>query len=353
MYQYQHGGDIYSEGLKGKSYVDFSANINPLGLPEGVKQAIVACLDECVNYPDPYCRELTEAVANFLQLPKEQLYFGNGAADVLFRIAQALQPKQTLLLAPTFADYEKALRLAGSDIVYYNLKEAEGYRVDEEILAAVNDRLDAIVLCNPNNPTGCIMEQKLLEAILQKALRLNIRVLIDECFMDFVAFELRYTMLRKLSNYPNLVILKAFTKTYAMPGIRLGFCVSADLDFIDSLHGYGQDWNVSVLAQKAGIAALKEQAYVAEAINIITAERAYLKQALTALGATVYDSQANYILFKLEQPEDLVPQMQAKGFLVRSCANYHNLSGAYYRIAVKNSEDNKAFIMALQEIQGK
>lgn len=353
MYQYQHGGDIYSKGLKGKTYIDFSANINPLGLPEGVKQAIVDSLVECVNYPDPYCRELTEAVASYMQLPAEQLYFGNGAADVLFRIAQAVRPQQTLLLAPTFADYEKALRLAGSEIIYYKLKEVEGYTVDKAILDSITNDLDAIVLCNPNNPTGCIMQQELLEAILEKALKLDVKVLLDECFMDFVAAELRYTMLHRLKEFPNLVILKAFTKTYAMPGIRLGFCVSADTSFIDSLHGYGQDWNVSVLAQKAGIAALQEKAYVAEAIDLITRERAYLKTALTALGAKVYNSQANYIFFKLPEPLDLVQKMQEKGFLVRSCVNYHNLTAGFYRIAVKNSADNRALIKALAELQGK
>ena len=155
MYKYEHGGDIYTQETTadGKQFVDFSANINPLGLPNSVKEAVKNALKGCVNYPDPFCRRLTEATAEFLQVPPEYLFFGNGAADVLFRLALALKPKRALLMAPTFADYEKALRSVNCNVKYYELDEAADFVPHRDIVGKITSRNDMVVLCNPNIPT--------------------------------------------------------------------------------------------------------------------------------------------------------------------------------------------------------
>lgn len=197
MYKYQHGGDVYSNKLapNGKPFVDFSANINPLGIPNGVKVALRNALKQCVNYPDPFCRELRTATANFLKVAEENIFFGNGAADVLFRLALALKPHKALLLAPTFADYEKALRSVDCDIEYYNLQEEKDFKVQQDILQAITPEIDTVVICNPNNPTGQLTNRELLLEILNKCVEVNAKLLIDECFMDFVdeskAFSMR------------------------------------------------------------------------------------------------------------------------------------------------------------------
>lgn len=353
MYQYQHGGDIYSEKTTstGKAFIDFSANINPFGLPEGVRAAIISSLDRCVNYPDAFCRELKAATAEFLGVNPDYLFFGNGAADVLFRLTMAVKPRTALLLAPTFADYEKALRSVGCEIELYKLSQ-EDFLVKENILQQITPGLDILVICNPNNPTGLICDKLLLKAVLDRCRECGTIMLIDECFMDFVAADKGFSFREYLQEYPNLVILKAFTKTFAMPGVRLGYCMTSKEEIHLGLHEMGQDWNVSIMAQEAGIAAVKEKQYLQESFAYINRERKFLLENLQELpGMRVWPSLANYIFFKLqEEPEGFTAKLKEQGFLIRSCANYHNLGDGYYRIAVKSHEDNVALLEALKEI---
>lgn len=351
MYKYQHGGDVYSNKLapNGKPFVDFSANINPLGIPNGVKVALRNALKQCVNYPDPFCRELRTATANFLQVAEENIFFGNGAADVLFRLALALKPRKALLLAPTFADYEKALRSVDCDIEYYNLQEEKAFKVQQDILQAITPEIDIVVICNPNNPTGQLTNRELLLEILNKCVEVNAKLLIDECFMDFVDETKAFSMRGLLAGYPNLIILKAFTKTFAIPGVRLGYCLCADQELHQRLHQCGQDWSVSVLAQEAGKAALLEKEYLEKSFELIQRERKYLIRHLKCLGAKIYGSEANYIFFKMKQPKNLVEILKEQGYLIRSCANYHNLGEDYYRIAVKVRCFNYGLIKAIME----
>ena len=257
MYKYEHGGDIYTERTTkdGKLFVDFSANINPLGLPNGIKEAVKHALKGCVNYPDPFCRELAQATGEYLQVPQEYLFFGNGAADVLFRLALALKPRQAMLLAPTFADYEKALRSVNCRIAYYDLSEENDFIPERDIVGKITARMQLVVICNPNNPTGQLMSRLQLERVLAKCRMIGAHLLVDECFMDFVCEGKAYSLRDLLAKYPELIILKAFTKTFAMPGIRLGYCMTSDEALHTRLHECGQDWSVSVLAQEAGKAA--------------------------------------------------------------------------------------------------
>lgn len=353
MYQYQHGGDIYSQKTtpEGKPFKDFSANINPLGMPKSVKKAIIEAIPSCVTYPDAFCRELKEVTAAFLKVPADYLFFGNGAADVLFRLTLALKSRKAMLLAPTFADYEKALRSVNCEVTYYNLPKNKGFRIQEDILEQLQPDLDMLVICNPNNPTGLVCEQSLLAKVLERCQANGTVLLIDECFMDFVPVEEGYSFRTKLKQYKNLVILKAFTKTFAMPGVRLGYCMTANKKLITGLHEAGQDWNVSIMAQQAGKAAVKELDYLAKSFAYVARQREYMLKRMKQLpGITVYDSLTNYIFFKLAQPLDLSELLKAKGFLIRSCANYHNLGVGYYRVAVNRQADNRALLKALEEI---
>lgn len=353
MYQYQHGGDIYSQKTtpEGKPFKDFSANINPLGMPKSVKKAIIEALPNCVRYPDAFCRELKEATAAFLKVPADYLFFGNGAADVLFRLTLALKPQKAMLLAPTFADYEKALRSVNCEITYYNLPKDKGFRIQEDILKKLQPDLDIVVICNPNNPTGLVCEQGLLKKVLERCQTNGTVLLIDECFMDFVPMEEGYSFRTKLKGYKNLVILKAFTKTFAMPGVRLGYCMTANKKLIKGLHEAGQDWNVSIMAQEAGKAAVQELEYLRKSFAYVAKQRTMMLKRLKQLpDIKVYDSLTNYIFFKLKNTKNLPEQLKAKGFLIRSCANYHNLGEEYYRIAVNKQADNLALLKALEEI---
>lgn len=351
MYKYVHGGDIYALADVSKDEImDYSANINPLGLPIAVREAVKECIKDCVNYPDPFCRKLVEKLAGHLQVDSSYIFLSNGAADVLFKLALALQPKHTLLLAPTFADYEKAVASVGSKVEYYNLQEADRYIVQNDILKAITKRIDMVILCNPNNPTGQLVNKKLLLKIAAKCQNMNIPLLVDECFLDFVEGGQGYSLLGELETYSNLIVLKAFTKTYAMPGLRLGYCVTSKPELLERLRECGQDWNVSTPAQVAGYVALDEQAYVNESMELIKEEREYLKAQLEFLGFTVLGGEANYLFLKSNRSIDWVTALRKQNILIRDCSNYHNLGRGYYRVAIKKRPCNRKLIRIMKDI---
>lgn len=350
MYKYSHGGDIYApEFAGGKLKHDFSVNINPLGLPAGIKKAMRQSFALCVNYPDVMCGKLAEAVAEHAAVKREHIFFGNGAADVLFRLALALRPKKALLLAPTFSDYEKSLRTVDCRIEYYALKSENGFMVQEDILGCIGQNIDIVYICNPNNPTGRLCEPALLERLLERCGKAGARLLIDECFMDFVDEDKAYSMKKLLEDYDNLIILKAFTKTYAMPGIRLGYCLSSDEDLLTKMYESGQDWNVSVLAQAAGIAALRERDYLLKAKKMIARERRYMLRELAALGFAPM-GEANYIFFRSPGKLNLYAGLKDAGYLIRSCGDYRGLGEDFYRIAVKRPTANRGLLKVIKDI---
>lgn len=345
-----HGGDIYSvQKETGKVPLDFSANINPLGMPPGATEAAVDSLKECVHYPDPLCRALRDAISTYEGVSLEQIVCGNGAADLIFRIAAALKPKKALSLAPTFAEYEQALMATGCDCRFYPLKEENGFVLTEDFLHELTTEIDIVFLCNPNNPTGRTIEPELLLRIAERCKRVSIRLVVDECFNDFLDEPENHTMKPHLTAYPNMVLLKAFTKIFAMPGLRCGYALSADLRFLDALYAAGQPWSVSVPAQRAGIAALADKAYLGTTNDLIRKERAWLTRNLEQLGARVYPPEANYILFRMEHAEPVRKQLADKGILVRGCGNYRGLDDRYLRIAVRGRKDNEQLINALKD----
>lgn len=344
-----HGGDIYTY----QNMLDFSANLNPLGVPEGVLAAAKRGCELAAAYPDPLCRELVAALAAHEGLPAEQIICGNGAADLIFRLVWALKPRRALLVAPGFAEYEQALASAGCEIEYYYLMEENAWRLRDDYLAALDgcpdncpdNCPDVVFICNPNNPTGLTVEPALLDEILAKCAAKNIRVVLDECFNDFLSDGEKHTKKAELARYRNLFILKAFTKTYAMAGLRLGYGLSADGELLAAMAEIAQPWSVSTPAQMAGVAALAESEYVARARKLVAAERERLLAELNRLGCVTCQSEANYIFFKAAV--GLVEEMRREQVLIRDCSNYVGLGGGYYRVAVKLPAENDRLLAAL------
>ena len=345
MTKHIHGGDVY----KYDHCLDFSANCNPLGTPQSVKQAIIDSVEDLSDYPRVGCGPLKEAIADYEYTKKEYLICGNGAADLIFSLSRALNPKKALLPAPTFAEYEQALVSVGCEISRYYLKEENDFCIQKDYPDVLKrEKPDIIFLCNPNNPTGLLVEKPLLEKILKRCQELDILMAVDECFLDFVPTPEKYTLKEYLETYDNLFLLKAFTKRYAMAGVRLGYGLCGNKRLLEKIEGVCQPWNVSSMAQAAGLAALQEREYVEKGRQVTFQELAYLKEELAALGYLVYPSQANYVFFT--GPADLYEKLEQKKILIRDCSNYTGLSKGYYRVAVKKHEENQQLIRALKEI---
>lgn len=345
MKRHQHGGDIYTNEYR----LDFSANLNPLGMPERVKKAAVKGVALADAYPDAQCQELRQRLAEKEGISPEQIVFGNGAAELIFLIAQAAKPRKALLVAPGFAEYEQALVSAGCAITFYALQEEYGFAIRDDYFDLLEKKPDMIFLCNPNNPTGVTIPADLLEHILYICQENHIRVVLDLCFMDFLDDYERANTVGWLSEYPNLFLLKAFTKTYAMPGLRLGYGMNSDIDFLEKIRDLTQPWNISLPAQMAGVAALDEAEYVEKARRLIHTQRCWLMEKLTGLGYQVFDSKANFIFFR--GPKGVAEKCAKKGILIRDCGNYRGLDETYgyYRVAVRTEEENQELVRTLKD----
>lgn len=345
-----HGGDVkgYQERY-GREPLDFSANLNPLGMPESIKRAVIAAVEDADRYPDPLCRELSAAVAESESVPVPFILCGNGAADLIYRLALALRPKRALVPVPAFAEYEQALRLAGCQTEFHFLGPERSFLLDETILGKLTGELDLLFLCNPNNPTGQVIPPDLLDQILQLSAAHGITVILDECFQDFLAPERFDSRVRQVKEFPSLVVLKAFTKLYAMAGIRLGYLLCSDAALIKRCAAAGQPWAVSSLAQAAGLAALGETGFRERTQKVVGAERERVKQRLSELGIEVIGSHANYLFFRSPVP-DLPHLLEQNGILIRNCDNYRGMPKGYYRAAIRTKDENDCLLEVMEKL---
>ena len=346
-----HGGDYVGYREKyGRDVVDFSANVSPLGMPTAVAQAIGEAAYHADRYPDPLCRELCAAIARAESVPVEWVLCGNGAADLIFRLALSVRPRRALILAPTFAEYAAALETAGCEICRYELSEQNDFALTPEFANAIDENVDMVFLCQPNNPTGQVANRALMRQILNKCQAMGAWLAVDECFLDFLLDGDAYTMMRELGGAENLFILKAFTKLYGMAGVRLGYGFCADETLLARMRNAGQPWAVSSLAQAAGMAALEQTEYVEQVRLLIEEERPYLQAGLQALGLRVISGKANYLLFRATRT--LGEEMERRGVVLRGCGNYPGLDDAWYRTAVRTRRENDILLQTLREVLG-
>ncbi len=347
-----HGGNIYKKakdlGIKEEDILDFSANISPLGLPEHIKQAMIDSIDGTINYPDPECSKLREKIAEQDGVKPGWISCGNGGADLLYRIAFGLKPKKALLAVPAFVEYEEALTAAGTQLTYYNM--AEDLTVREDYLRRITEDIDLLVLCNPNNPTGLLTQREFIREVIERAARVNAVLLLDECFLEICAREDEYTLRPWVSEYDNLIILKSFTKLYAIPGVRLGYIISGNEKIIERVNRAGQAWSVSHIAQCAGVAALENRDYKQKVIQTVQEELAFMKEQLGRLPIHLYDGNVNYLFFRTPGITDLDKRLEKKGIMIRNCSNYVNLGNDYWRVAVRCHEDNERLLEAMREV---
>ena len=341
-----HGGDIYEE----KIALDYSSNTNPFGTPQGVLDAMSRVLAEVHHYPDPYCRELVNAIAAFEDVPQEYILCGNGAAELIYAYCEAAHAKRAVELAPTFSEYALGLERIGCQIDRYVLRQENDFDLDDGFLKFLMEcKPDTVFLCNPNNPTGRLIPSYILDRVLDFCHQNHARLFLDECFLDLSDDGI--SMKGFLKDHPELFILKAFTKSYGMAGVRLGYCLCSNEALLKKMSKAVQPWNVSTLAQAAGVAALQEKQFLAETKTLIPVERRWLKDELESLGFWVCSSKANFLLF--HSNPGLHTALKKYGIVIRNCDNYYGLSSGWYRIAVRLHEQNEQLIAAVKQVCGK
>lgn len=353
MANFGHGGNAKEISRRNNiaydKIIDFSANINPLGMPGSVKKAIIENLNEAEKYPDITYYELKSAICNFEKIKSNNLLLGNGAAEVLFNVVRAVNPRNSLILTPTFSEYEEAVNAINGNIIYYKLKEENQFHIQDDILNYISKDLDLVFICNPNNPTGVITERELILKILEKAAKDNVIVLIDESFLDFISEDL--SIIRHINDYENLIIIKSLTKFFALPGIRIGYGISGNIQLIKKVESISPAWNINIFAEIATKTGLKDENYIRKAIKYINNEKEYLFGELKKISKLkIYKPSVNFILLQTLTEIDLQKELLKHDILIRSCSNYNGLSHNFYRVAVKNHEENIILIKSLIDI---
>lgn len=342
----RHGGDIYHNNV----IYDFSVNTNPLGMSASVKRQLASCVDMFEKYPDIRCDRLRTEISHKENIPKENILCGNGASEIFKLVTEAVKPRKALVTAPAFSGYEYAVRAVGGEVFYYYLDEDNDFIVDTDItsrLDSLPEDPDIIFLCSPSNPVGRIIDKNILSEVLSYCENKRIYLVVDECFLGFTDNYETLSMKSEIkSNY--LIVVNAFTKLYAMAGLRLGWCVSGNKKLLGRMERLKTEWSVSVPAQIAGISALKDDNYLKETRRYIKEERSKMSAWLTGMGIKVFPSDAGFLLIKSKI--NLYKELLGKKVLIRQCSNFMGLSGGFYRIAVRTAYENHELQKILGEI---
>jgi len=353
--EYLHGGDVYRNMVQ----YDFSVNINPLGMPPGCMEAAKRGVELCMQYPDWRGEELCRALAEAEGIGPEQVILGNGAAELLYVLMSYLHPGRVLIPVPAFGEYEAAAAAFGGKCDFWEMREKSDFRLEEAFLDAIQESTELVILCNPNNPTGIPVDNELLLQIAGKCEKTGTWLCVDECFLPFMERERELTLKHSLEAFPHLVVLRAFTKIYGMPGLRLGYAMAADRELLSGLRRCMQPWNTSIPAQRAGIQALKAQGFVEQTVKLVREERDFLCRELAGMPPglvdKLYPSEANFVFMRSRA--DLYAKMLEQGFLIRDCGNYRGLASGrdsftgYFRIAVRTHVENRAVLDCMRRLQ--
>lgn len=341
---YTHGGDIYSYYEKyGRYPVDFSSSLNPLNAPLEVTNAYLEAYKYSFAYPPYNYKELREKIAEKENTSIENICVSNGAGELIRYVPVIFKPKNALITAPAFSEYKKSL--LECNVYEYLLKKENNFMLQQDFLDNIVSK-NMVFLTNPDNPAGNLISIEFIEKTTAKCRQENSILVLDECFIDLA--ENGESAVPLIKKYDNLIIIKAFTKTYSFAGFRLGYALANEkiTNIIDNML---PEWRVSMPANMCGIAALSDKSFINSSINYIKKEKEYLINNLKLFSFTIYGSEANYIFFYADI-FDLKERLEKYNILIRDCSNYSGLEKGYYRVAVKKHEDNEKLINALKEI---
>ena len=341
-----HGGNILNVQKKHKKkLIDFSANINPIGLPLNVKKALAKNIGSIVHYPGDG-RELKAKIAQHWKIKEENILLGNGSVELIYLLMNALRPKKTTICIPAFSEYERAAKSVNSKIQFFKLRESNGFKIEPGIAP----QCDACFIGNPNNPTGNLLIDK---KKLLKRIPANLFV-IDEAFMDFLQDQKDISLIGEAVKSKKICVLRTFTKYYAIPGLRLGYLI-AHQQVVKKLSRFQPPWSVNALAQVAAERLLADSGFKDKTDHVIEKERKLLFEGLSRIdGLKCYPSEANFLLIKIKNlrfrsSNILQEELVKRGILIRDCSNFRGLGRNFIRVAVRNRTENEKLIREIKK----
>lgn len=350
-----HGGDIFAAardlGRSPGEILDFSANVNPLGPPPGLKKHLLTIWPLLQHYPDPYALGWREELADRHHLSPKEILAGNGTTALMHLIPRALNPQRPVIISPAFVEYQQALGRCGRSGAHIHCRLEDNYNITSATIDAVMALSpDLIFLANPTSPAGRLVAPEMVDRLIHLAAQTSAVIVLDEAFLDFTG---EASWARAVRQHKNLIVLRSLTKFYALPGLRLGYLTAAE-PLVAKLMAQLEPWSVNTLALAAGSYCLNQAEYARATREVVTRERTWLRQHLTQLDlGQVIPGTANYLLMRVSeacQPvEALVSEVRTRSILVRDCASFPGLAG-YIRVAVKTRGANQRLTRVFTEI---
>ena len=379
-----HGGNIYKVFREKnlKEILDYSSNINPYGIPESLKSRISENLEILERYPDPDYVELREKLAHLNKIDISDIVLGNGATEIIFLFMKVINPKKILIVSPTFGEYEravKAIEISGDtvslsssngdnknienkkiEIEYFELKESDDFKLNiGNLKNELENKYDLLIICNPNNPTGKFLKLTQTEEILKECNKYDTKLFIDEAFIEFLADGIKESIINTEENKKNLFVTRAFTKFFAIPGLRLGYGMYFDKELEQKISEKKEPWSVNNIAELAGLTVLDDTEYIEKTLKWITKEKIYMYEKLNEIsGIKVYETEVNFITGKIDEKlfseglnvKILREKMLEQGILIRDASNFNFLDERFFRLAIKNRKNNNRVIETLKKI---
>ncbi len=354
-----HGGEVldaaFKSGFKREDILDFSSSVNPLGTSKKALDAVQAGFSQIAAYPDSNSNELREVIAKHYQgIDKTNIVIGNGSTELMYLFAEAFLKKGDVAVmpAPTFGEYEGAVSKTGAEVKFVKLNR--NFQLDTQTFIKEINGAKMVFICNPNNPTSLLTPTKQLTEIIEAALAQDILVFLDEDFLEFVENEQTLSMISKIGKYPNLFILRSFTKLFGLTGLRVGYGI-AGKEIVDALLCAKIPWNVNCLAQSAAVVALNDEEHLEKTYKLVKEEKAYLQEGLSKiLGFKIYPPDANFFFINIRKTgltaAQITQKMLEEGILIRDCTSFRGLDQYFIRIAVKQHSENVRLLAALSKI---
>ncbi len=341
----KHGG---YQG-ENKNMLDFSVNINPLGIPQGVREKLIAGIDELVKYPEITGVSAIKKIADDLAVLPENIILGNGAIELIYLFARSIGPGKALIVQPTFNEYERALKLYGWEVIHHVISEKDQFTIDPEALAAVikKEEPQAVFICNPNNPTGRVYSSDFIRAMLEHSTP-EISWFLDESFLGFSEQSSSLALVKE--GQQSVFILKSLTKFYALPGLRIGYGVGTP-SMIKKMESFKEPWTINALGLIAATGVYDEKDYAASTKAYINAERRRVFEALSQINTIkVYPSGTDFHLCRLLSGTvaELQIALEKEGMSLRSCEDFIGLDNSYFRIAIKKEVENTRLLTFLK-----
>lgn len=355
-----HGSDLEKieeiYGIRKEDITSFSANVNPLGISPLLRHALADKIDAITSYPDREYTALRKSIAAYAGTDYNNIIVGNGSTELISLFVQIEHPKKAMIIGPSYSEYEREITLGGGTALYYPLKEANDFQLNlSHFLSKLNETIDLLIICNPNNPTSTAISREDMRMILDECKSYGIYVMIDETYVEFAPNTDDLTSIPLSYIYNNVIILRGISKFFAAPGLRLGYAVTGNRDLIKEINRRKNPWTINSLAEIAGELMFQDTDYIHATKELISSERARIYGILSSMDSVkVYKPVGNFILVKILKDgitaSDIFDHAIRRGLMIRDCSTFPYLDEHYFRFCFMSPEKNDELLACIREL---